>query len=306
MGLLTNEDTDQVIALRARHLVGRSSRCDLQLSVPVVSGEHATLWWADACWHVRDLGSRNGTLVDGKLLPPGNTHKLKEGSTLSFGDPAARWVLRSSAPPIAQAVAQDTLEVVLATQELLGLPDADSPQVTVYRAPSGDWIMEHDDTELPVSDKQTVLLGERPWLLHLPEPIGGTIDLDASAKSLSTITLRLAHSLDEEHVEVEVYHNGAVQHLRERAHHYLLLTLARQRLLDAEDPALPVTAHGWLYIDQVLRMLAIDKNQLNVHIFRARKQFAAAGVEGAANIIERRGSTQQLRIGLAALQIRPL
>lgn len=306
MGLLTNQDTDELIALRARHLIGRSSRCDLRLMVPVVSGEHATVWWAGAAWHIRDLGSRNGTLVNGKLLPPGRSHRLEEGTVLSFGAPSIRWVLHSAAPPNAQAVAQDTLDVVQATQELLGLPDANQPLATVYRATNGAWVMESEDTEQPVRDKQTVMVGERAWQLHLPEPLGGTVDLDAQVKSLSTITLEMAHSLDEEHVDVSIVYNGAVQKLRDRAHHYLLLTLARQRLRDAADPELPVTTHGWLYIDQVLRMLAIDKNQLNVHIFRARKQFAAADVEGAANIIERRASTKQLRIGIADLRVRAL
>jgi hypothetical protein len=42
---------------------------------------------------------------------------------------------------------------------------------------------------------------------------------------------------------------------------------------------------------------------LNVDIFRARKQFASAGVEGAANIIERRSSTSQIRLGIRAVEV---
>lgn len=58
-------------------LVGRSSRCDISLSYPTVSGKHCELEFKDGYWFVRDLGSRNGTRVNGyvyqsKCLMPGD------------------------------------------------------------------------------------------------------------------------------------------------------------------------------------------------------------------------------------------
>lgn len=264
------------------------------------------LWWSSGQWRIRDLGSRNGTMVDGVALSPGKGRSLSEGAVVAFGAPHERWVLHSAAPPSAQAVAQDTEEIALASGELLALPDSEAPLATVYRTPGGGWVLEQEDTEQAVHDKQVVVVGERAWQLYLPEPIGGTIDLDVEVRTLSTITLRLAHSLDEEHVEITVVHGGRSEQLRSRAHHYLLLTLARQRLKDAEDPVTPPSTHGWVYQGQLMRMLGIDKNKLNVDIFRARKQFVDANIEGAASIVERRPSTQQVRIGLSALDIRLL
>jgi hypothetical protein len=43
--------------------------------------------------------------------------------------------------------------------------------------------------------------------------------------------------------------------------------------------------------------------QLNLDVFRLRRQFAALGIVDAANIVERRPRTRQLRIGTARLQI---
>lgn len=49
-------------------VIGRSSSCDVVLDQPMVSGRHAVLEPAGAGWHVRDLGSTNGTFVRGRRI----------------------------------------------------------------------------------------------------------------------------------------------------------------------------------------------------------------------------------------------
>lgn len=66
----------------------------------------------------------------------------------------------------------------------------------------------------------------------------------------------------------------------------------------------PQINHGWLYVDDLLKMLKITDNQLNLQIFRARKPLAQAGVEDAANLIERQPSNRALRIGVARCTVR--
>ena len=92
--------------------------------------------------------------------------------------------------------------------------------------------------------------------------------------------------------------------LKSRAHHYLLLTLARARISDADDPDLPATARGWLYQDDLARMLRLDDNAIYLAVFRARKQLKKAGVSRAASLVERRAGTRQLRIGVSELHVR--
>jgi adenylate cyclase len=63
--------------LQPRLLVGRDAACDVVLRSSGVSGRHCQLEWADGCWSVRDLGSKNGIRVDGvrcesQRLPPGS------------------------------------------------------------------------------------------------------------------------------------------------------------------------------------------------------------------------------------------
>jgi hypothetical protein len=46
-------------------LLGRNSRCDVVLPSPTVSRRHALLSFRDGGWILRDLESKNGTLVNG-------------------------------------------------------------------------------------------------------------------------------------------------------------------------------------------------------------------------------------------------
>jgi len=45
-------------------LIGRGSDCRVRFYDPLVSRKHARIYHAEGEWHVEDLGSRNGTLVD--------------------------------------------------------------------------------------------------------------------------------------------------------------------------------------------------------------------------------------------------
>lgn len=51
-----------------RVVVGRSPDCDLVLDDPRVSKRHAALSRRDGRWWIEDLGSTNGTVVDGRPL----------------------------------------------------------------------------------------------------------------------------------------------------------------------------------------------------------------------------------------------
>lgn len=63
-------------------LVGRSLSCDLVLDDPDVSRRHAQFMILDAKPWVVDLGSANGTLVDGALI---RRERLREGSEVVLG-----------------------------------------------------------------------------------------------------------------------------------------------------------------------------------------------------------------------------
>jgi pSer/pThr/pTyr-binding forkhead associated (FHA) protein len=49
-------------------LLGRSRQCDYRLAHPLVSRRHCVLWCQDSRVWIKDLGSRNGTLLNGESL----------------------------------------------------------------------------------------------------------------------------------------------------------------------------------------------------------------------------------------------
>jgi pSer/pThr/pTyr-binding forkhead associated (FHA) protein len=51
--------------LKPQVLVGRLGACDIPLCYPTVSSRHCELEFRDGFWHVHDLGSKNGTRVNG-------------------------------------------------------------------------------------------------------------------------------------------------------------------------------------------------------------------------------------------------
>ncbi|MDP6932185.1 MAG: FHA domain-containing protein [Myxococcota bacterium] len=63
-------------------IIGRR-RGDILLEDPLVSGSHAQLNFRDGVWHVLDLGSTNGTLVDGRLV---REAALKPGAEITVGN----------------------------------------------------------------------------------------------------------------------------------------------------------------------------------------------------------------------------
>lgn len=85
-----------------KSLVGRTSRdksvrpdVDLSSVDPhrTVSRRHAELLYHDDCLHLRDLGSVNGTTINGHRLEPNESRQLSSGDRLTFGRTSAIYVV---------------------------------------------------------------------------------------------------------------------------------------------------------------------------------------------------------------------
>jgi predicted component of type VI protein secretion system len=289
--------------LWADHLVGRAPEAALKLENPSVSWRHASLRWTGQVWELQDLGSLNGTFLDGSRIAAGARVPLRTGSRVRFGGDV-EWLLADSDPPSAVAVALDDGARLLPCDGLIALPDADHPDLTIHRQLDGSWIAEGSDRVwTPETDEIVNAAGRRFRF----EPGGVVLATAAGAArqpSPSTIQVEFAVSLNEEHVELTVVHHGERTTLRPRAHTYLLLTLARARLRDAADSSLPPTSHGWIDQPSLLKMLATSSAQLALDIYRARRQFSDAGIVDSAHVIERRPTSRELRIGVSAISVR--
>jgi serine phosphatase RsbU (regulator of sigma subunit) len=69
-------------------LIGRAADCDLALADPYLSRHHARLRLTDASARVEDLGSANGTLVNGVRME--STVELKDGDVIRVSDTEVR------------------------------------------------------------------------------------------------------------------------------------------------------------------------------------------------------------------------
>jgi len=163
-----------------------------------------------------------------------------------------------------------------------------------------------------IADLGSVGAGGRDYLLRVPGVMSATWDVGSPAPGLGTMTLCFRVSRDEEYVALRACSDHHTIDLGARTHHYVLLTLARNRLEDRNTWAAssrdrqappPESSEGWVYQDELADKLAMDESHLNVMVFRCRRQFADAGILGAAGIIERRRPTREIRLGVSRIEI---
>ncbi len=302
MGILRQLGVDRSFSLGSRCLLGRHPACDLRVDNPRVSGEHASLHWIGDRWELRDLGSRNGTFVDGTRLGTGKRTTLAQGSIFTLGTEDA-FVLEDGSPPVASARHAKSFRLRTAVGGLLVLPDDDHPEVSVLEDATGCWLAEDSDGARYVVDRSLVIVDGEGWILDLPSGATTTYEVSDLPPPIEAVALRFVVSRDEEHIEVTVVEGSRTTALPPRSYHYLLLTLARA-LLDDADPS--PAERGWVDRAQLCRMLATEPSLLNVAVFRARKQFAEHGIHGAAGIIARRPGTGQLRLGTDRVEVTKL
>ena len=301
MAILGKPDGTAPQRLWATHLIGRSRRADLRLQNGLVSAEHASIRWNGRVWEIKDLGSRNGTWVNNERLPPGTSRLLGQGDVLAFGDVAEHWSILSDEPLQPFAERLEDGEVVLADGDMISLPEPDAPHLVVSMASDGAWRAERPTTgeEWAVEDRAVVSVGESEWRLCLPESqVGATVTLDELVPTLSNVALRFTIRSAEEHVSISALVGSREYALGAYASYYLLLYLARARLSDASAGRLREDEQGWRYQDDVLKALKVDSGALYLEAHRARGYFARGGVLGAKSLIERRRTTQELRLGV--------
>jgi hypothetical protein len=80
-----------------RTVVGRRTDAELSLLHASVSRDHAELRREGTGWQLRDLGSRNGTHIDGR--PMAGRELLREGARIRFGEVAFLFVAGAIAMP---------------------------------------------------------------------------------------------------------------------------------------------------------------------------------------------------------------
>jgi pSer/pThr/pTyr-binding forkhead associated (FHA) protein/S1-C subfamily serine protease len=113
--------------------LGRDPASDWQITgegADVVSGNHARFLFKDGHWHVEDVGSRNGTTVNDKLISHGQPQQLSPGVVIGLGERGPRIRVEAiEKRRVAQTVAEGTRAVrpSAPTMPMLALEDSTVP-----------------------------------------------------------------------------------------------------------------------------------------------------------------------------------
>ncbi|MBQ7960470.1 MAG: FHA domain-containing protein [Clostridia bacterium] len=65
-------------------IVGRGKECDICINHMFLSVEHFQVWCDDGFWYIGDMGSKNGTYLNGSKLR--KVRELEDGDKISFGE----------------------------------------------------------------------------------------------------------------------------------------------------------------------------------------------------------------------------
>jgi hypothetical protein len=87
----------EVAAFQGRIYLGRGPECDIVLAPKSISRKHAVFERRAGVWHVVDLGSTNGTRIEGKVLAAKTLIALRSSPVkIEFGTDATLWFMLPS------------------------------------------------------------------------------------------------------------------------------------------------------------------------------------------------------------------
>ena len=131
---LTSREGDVALA-EGEHVIGRTAQCDVQIQSDQVSRRHARLTVTAEFFHIEDLGSLNGTFVNGAKIAAKQI--LLPGDRVRIGD--RDFLVRGTLSP-----AEHEIRTPI-TSGYAKLPDLHLPSVIVSQ-------IEDDEPTLPTPD----------------------------------------------------------------------------------------------------------------------------------------------------------
>lgn len=295
MGRIRQPAASSSTVLDSDAIVGRASQCAVRVHDQRVSNEHAALRWSGRNWIVRDLGSTNGTWLNGELVKPGSDQPLTQGDRLAFGAKEILWIFEEDSAPEPMLCPLDGGDPCIMADGVIAVPSIDNASASIFRGADGSWTLEMQDRASPIFAGSVVEVAGTRWRFSCPQKLEATTKT-RPLRLIQESRLAFDVSSDEEHVRVIVECAEEQVSISNLSAAYLLLTLARVRI--QEQGNVPAAESGWIHRDDLIRMLHCGEQQLNVWVHRIRARFAKSDFLDYASIIERREGTGQLRVGV--------
>ncbi len=312
-------DAVRVGEVSTRALVlGRSPGSDLVFADDHVSWQHATIWFENGVLWVRDLGSRNGCLLNGEALS--SARVLADGDRLSIAPAITLAVrFRGTRPLLAPhaLVVEDLATAVrypLRSDRFRFGPGADvdaggdlpSNAVVLLTGPEDLWLGV-DGEDRPLQLDEVFEVGGRRYAVRqadiehsptfeaAPSPTSARCELDARLAGPGGPEAVVTDARDRRTLRIEG-ENRAV----------LLYVLGRKSAADVRS-GVPAAECGWLSDEEAATAIwgrtGRDENALHVLVHRLRKQLAEAGFDPW--FIEKRRRCVRARFGRVVLDAEP-
>lgn len=288
-------------------LIGRAPSNDLVVSDDQVSWHHAAVWLEDGQLCIRDMGSRNGTLVNGERIRGLGRFGPKDIVTLG---PSTKLRLTNSSPS-AQLLALLLEEVDSGVRIPLrsdrfhigSAADADfrieGPEraATLLVEPDGEVVLATDDSALSLHRGQEFeIAGRRLRVVEVPPTHAPTVEPDGDRYPYKlSVTLNGATGPE---ANLEDLRSGNTHRVEAENRAILLFLLARKAREDL-DAGRHLDEAGWTSDDEISVGVwgkggPADSNNLHVLVYRLRKELKRAGFDPW--FIEKRRRALRVRI----------
>jgi len=91
--LVAKADGQEFQIVQGENTLGRKATNDIVVPDPYASGSHALITEVEGRFTITDVGSTNGTLVNGEKLAPNEPHELAEGDEITVGQSVFRFTV---------------------------------------------------------------------------------------------------------------------------------------------------------------------------------------------------------------------